>query len=92
MKRITNSLANTGIISGVTSERAGSSNRHDYLWSQEYRLSTVNRVKVNFDENIHSKPNFTTKWVKNRIKHYVKGKGAQTIKTLMQGEIEQFTK
>lgn len=99
MNRITTSLAslmaedtssgNTGIISSiiaaVTSERADTSNRHDFLWCQEYKLSTVSRITVAYDEDQHSHSIYSLIWVKDKIKHYMKGKGAQTIKTLMQG-------
>lgn len=43
----------TSIIAAINSERADTSNRHDYLWNQEYKLSTVNKITIGYNDDEH---------------------------------------
>lgn len=72
------------ILAAVNSERADSSNRHSHLWKVEYKLSgtLINPIMYNSAEHVHG--NYDEKWVKKKIHYYVKGKGANSIKILLQ--------
>lgn len=89
LMNVTGSSSNTGligsIIASVNSERADTGNRHDFLWANEYKLSSISKMDMTYDSSIHSHTIYTSSWVQTKIKNFLKGKGAQTIRTMMQG-------
>ncbi|CEP12324.1 hypothetical protein [Parasitella parasitica] len=69
-------------LASVNSERADSSNRHTFLWDEEYKRSSVTS---SFDSlTIDDDYMYAPKWVNQQIKHYIRGSGASSIKNIMQ--------
>lgn len=77
-------------LAAINSERADSSNRHSYLWKQEYERANVTRGFGELSVDNNDDFSYTPSWVRSRVMDYVKGTGATSIKTWMQLMNEQY--